>query len=275
MPVPVRNEGDRLTKVVVCTPGDEYAGVTDTEAHHIAAAADRDNAVRQHGALTAVLESFGCVVIDIPELAGHPNSVFTRDTALCAPSGFVRLRMGLPTRRGEEEWMAARLSSLGERCIGTIEEPGTVEGGDVILAGSVAFVGRSDRTNQAGVDQINDILSREGFEVRSAGVPEPFLHIGGAMSIVSPRLVLACSGIFPPGFFRGFDSVEIECEDFSGGNVICLGDGEVLADAANMRMVSLLEAGGLTVHRIDLGEFVKGIGGPSCLVLPVERVPSG
>ncbi len=274
-PVPVRNEGDRLSKVVVCTPGDEYAGVTDTEAHHIEAAADRVNAVRQHDALKTALQSFGCVVVDIPELTGHPNSVFTRDTALCAPSGFVQLRMGLPTRRGEEEWMAELLSSLGERCIGAIEEPGTVEGGDVILAGSVAFVGISDRTNQAGVDQINDILSGEGFEVRSAGVPEPFLHIGGAMSVVSPSLVLACRGVFPSGFFRGFDSLEIECKDFSGGNVICLGDGEVLADTANRRMVSLLRAHGLTVHRIDLGEFVKGIAGPTCLILPVERVPSG
>lgn len=274
MPVPVRNEGDRLTKVVVCTPGDEYAGVIDTEAHHVSAAADSDVAVRQHDALKAVLESFGCVVIDIPELTGHPNSIFTRDTALCTPSGFVRLRMGLPTRRGEEEWMAAYLSSLGEWCIGAIEEPGTVEGGDVILAGDVAFVGRSDRTNRAGVDQIKDILSLEGFEVRSAHVPQPFLHIGGAMSVISPRLVLACRGIFPHGFFHGFDSLEIECKDFSGGNVICLGDGEVLANAANGRVVSLLEAGGLTVHRMDLGEFIKGIGGPTCLILPVERMPS-
>ncbi len=275
MPVPVRNEGDRLRKVVVCTPGDEYTGVTDTEAHHIGDPADRVNAVRQHDALKTALESFGCVVVDIPELAGHPNSVFTRDTALCAPSGFVRLRMGLPTRRGEEAWMAACLSSLGERCIGAIEEPGTVEGGDVILAGSVAFIGISGRTNQAGADQMKEILTREGFEVRSAGVPEPFLHIGGAMSVISPRLVLACRGVFPPGFFRGFDSLEIECKDFSGGNVICLGDGEVLADAANGRMVSRLKARGLTVHRINLGEFLKGIGGPTCLILPVERVPSG
>lgn len=269
----VRNEGDRLTRVVICTPGDEYLGVTDTAAHHIGTVADRDETTRQYDALKAALEGFGCAVIDLTELAGHPNSVFTRDTAICTPSGFVRVRMGLATRRGEEEWMADRLASLGARGVGRITAPGTVEGGDVILAGDVAFVGRSGRTNEAGSRQMMEILRGEGFEVRTAAVPAPFLHIGGAMSIVTPRCVLACRGVFPEGFLHGFDTLEIESGEYASGNVICLGDGEVIADAANEGAVAVLESHGLTVHRLDLGEFAKGIGGPTCLILPVERAP--
>jgi N-dimethylarginine dimethylaminohydrolase len=44
-------------------------------------------------------------VIDIPELANHPNSVFTRDTALRTPRGYVKLRLGLESRQNEEEWI--------------------------------------------------------------------------------------------------------------------------------------------------------------------------
>lgn len=269
--MPVRNEGDRLRRVVVCTPGEQYLGVTDTAAHHIGTVADRDEALRQHAALAAALEAAGCEVIDIPEFDGHPNAVFTRDTALCTPSGFVRLRMGLATRRGEEEWMADCLTALGERCIGSVTEPGTVEGGDVIPAGDVAFVGRSGRTNDAGIRLISGILRREGYAVRTAAVPAPFLHIGGAMSIVAPRCVLACRGVFPDGFFRGFDVLEIECGAFASGNVICVGGGAVIADTANDPAADALASYGLTVHRCDLDEFAKGMGGPTCLILPVER----
>ena len=272
--MPVCSEGERLTRVVVCTPGDEYVSVADIEAHHIGTVADRERAEHQHGELVATLRLFGCGVIDLPELAGHPNSVFTRDDAVCAPSGFVRLRMGLVTRRGEEAWMADSLASLGERCIGEITVPGTVEGGDVILAGEVAFVGRSGRTNETGVRQMTEILQGEGFEVRTAAVPAPYLHIGGAMSVVSPRAVLACRGVFPDRLFNGFDSIEIDCGEFASGNVICLGDGEVVTDASNRGAIAGLEDRGFTVHRIDLGEFAKGMGGPTCLILPVERMAS-
>lgn len=272
--MPVTNEGDRLTRVVVCSPGDEYLRVTDTAAHHIGSVADRDETLRQHDALRAALEAFGCEVIELPELAGHPNSVFTRDTAVCTSSGFVKLRMGLATRRGEEGWMADCLAALGERMTGAVTEPGTVEGGDVILAGDIAFVGRSVRTNEAGIRQVAGVLQGEGCEVRSTTVPAPFLHIGGAMSVVTPGCVLACRGVFPEGFFRGFDMLEIECGGFASGNVICLGGGEIIADAANGAAAAALESYGLIVHRLELGEFVKGMGGPTCLILPIERAPS-
>jgi N-dimethylarginine dimethylaminohydrolase len=94
------------------------------------------------------------------------------------------------------------------------------------------------------------------------------------MSVVAPSRILACRGVFPDRFFRGFDCLEIECDAFAGGNVICLGDGEIVADAASEATAALLEAGGFVVHRIDLSEFVKGMGGPTCLVLPVERILS-
>ena len=81
----LRNEGDRLTRVVVCAPRQEYFRVSDLERHNIAQCADRDLAIQQHGALKSEIMQFGSEVLDIPELTNHPNSVFTRDTALCTP----------------------------------------------------------------------------------------------------------------------------------------------------------------------------------------------
>jgi dimethylargininase len=270
----LRHEGDRLTRVVVSTPGDAYFDVRTHDGANIPELANRDLTIKQHRELKAAMAHFGCEVIDVPELDSHPNSVFTRDVALCTSEGHVKLRMGLPKRRGEEAWMSRALESLGKPCVGEIREPGTVEGGDVILAGSVAFVGLSARTNREGARQIGAILGRLGFEVRTAPV-ERYMHIGGAMSVIGPERVLHCSGVFPDGFFRGFDAIDVPSTGPSTGNVICLDERELIANAAeNAPVIDELERRGMTVHGLDLSEFRKGAGGPTCLILPVERRPS-
>ena len=110
----VRNEGERLKQVVVCTPRKEYArGASDLKKHNIGELSDPEIAKQQHNGLKVTLSEFGAEVLDIPELEDHPNSVFTRDTALCTPQGYIKLRFGLETRLGEDEWMAEALEAIG------------------------------------------------------------------------------------------------------------------------------------------------------------------
>ena len=267
----VRDEGERLTQVVVSTPSREYFQVADPRAHNMNQMADPARTHVQHGALVAAMERSGAAVVDAPELSGHPNSVFTRDASVVTPRGYILLRMGLPSRRGEEAWMASFLESRGEPRAGVIEPPGTVEGGDVIVSGRVAFVGHSERTNAEGVRQVSKLLERMDYEVRAAKV-EGYLHLGGAMSAVAPERVVACRGDYPPGFFDGFDVVWVEKRGPSSANVICLAPNEILAnEAENLETMEALDASGVRVQGVDLSEFRKGAGGPTCLILPLER----
>lgn len=267
----LRNEGDRLVRVVVSTPKFEYFQVNDPKSHNIQQVADRMKAGKQHDNLKRLLEKSGCEVIDVPELRNHPNSVFTRDTSLITPQGYIKLRMGLPTRRGEEGWMAKALDSLGEPCAGSIESPGTVEGGDVILAGEVAFIGRSLRTNQSGTRQFSRLLAAKGYEIREIILPPAHLHLGGVMSMIGPKSVLCCRGVFADGFFDGLERIEVPAIISTSGNVICLGDHEVIADTTNIEAIKELKRAGVKVHLVNLSEFIKGSGGPTCLILPIER----
>jgi dimethylargininase len=267
----LRNEGDRLTRVVVCTPRVEYFDVDDLELHNITQRADKRLAIRQHDALKSRIAGFGSQVIDVPELVGHPNSVFTRDTALSTPNGYVRLRLGLDTRQGEGEWMSQVLDGMGEPCVGEISAPGTVEGGDVVLAGSVAFVGRSIRTNADGVAQLATLLSGMDYEMRIVHLPDYVLHLDKAMMVLGPDRILYCGNLVPRDSLGGFDLIEIPCGGRVTANIICLGDGEVIVERSNHEVIERLDALGLVVHALDLSEFVKGTGGPNCLIMPVER----
>ena len=271
----VRSEGDRLRRVAVCAPRREYFHVENHERHNIGEAADAAKAAAQHRELRAVLRRSGARVVNLHELSGHPNSVFARDAGLVTPLGYIKLRMGLRTRRGEEDWMASALHSLGVPCAGKIEKPGTVEGGDVILAGEVAFVGLSERTNRSGVRQLSRLLMGMGLEVRTLSLPLPHLHIGGAMSVIGPKTVVCCRRIFPHVFFDGFEVVEIPCPEDSSANVIALGNGGVIVEKGCPGTAQALQKAGFTVHRVDLSEFVKGRGGPTCLIMPVDRWEPG
>ncbi len=267
----VRNEGARLKKVIVCSPKYWYFKVNDLSIHNFKAFPDPKRAKIQHDKLKSIISNFGSELIDIEELRGHPNSVFTRDTSICTPNGYIQLRMGLDSRKGEGVWMSDILDKVGENKIGTIKEPGTIEGGDIILGGDVAFIGISCRSNKKGVEQISHLLEEMNYEVRTINLPEPFLHIGGVMSVIDENCVLCCQGVFTENFFNGFEIIEIPSGGFVSGNVITLGDGEIIVEISNQPVIKKLNEKGFKVHKIDLSEFVKGGGGPSCLILPVDR----
>ena len=254
----LKSEGHRLRRVVVCSPDKEYFNVKDLKAHNFDARANPEKAKSQHDLLKSTMKKFGAEVIDVRELSSHPNSVFTRDTSLCTPQGYVQLRMGLNTRRGEGDWMAQVLDGLKEPKAGKIQAPGTMEGGDIILAGSVAFIGCSRRTNLNGVRQLSVLLKMMGYKVRTANILPPHLHLGGIMSLVETRHILCSKGLFDKKFLSGFDLIEVDDQTFISGNVICLGERELIAEASNTRAVEALDKRGFKVHTLDLSEFVKG-----------------
>ncbi|MFA5136407.1 MAG: arginine deiminase family protein [Patescibacteria group bacterium] len=264
-------EGNVLTKVAVSSPQSEYFHITDTKVHNITNLADKSKAIRQHDRLKTTIRRFGAELIDLKELDRHPNSVFTRDTSVVTPYGYIRLSMGLPSRRGEEDWMENVLKGLQIPQLGRIELPATAEGGDIILAGKTVFIGNSTRTNVFGIEQLTEIFRRVRYDVRVTSVPSPFLHIGGAMSVINPVTILHVEHVFPKNFFSGFKTIKVPNKTFISGNVITLGSNELIANKENKLTIERLREHNFTVHELNLNEFVKGTGGPSCLIMPVQR----
>jgi len=266
----VKNEGEQLRRVAICAPRTEYFRVNDLAAHNIREVADPERARRQHDELRALLETRGVKVIDVGECPGHPNSVFTRDMAVGSPAGFIQASLGISTRVGEERWLALALGNLGEACAGVIQPPGTLEGGDVVLAGPIAFVGRTRRTNSEGIRQLEEILRPSGVKVRAIALPDSYLHLDQALGMLGPDTLVYCQGLFDPAMLDGFRTIPLPCHGFNV-NSICLGPGEIIAPATNIPLIAAAQAANARVHALDLSEFAKGTGGPNCLIMPIDR----
>jgi dimethylargininase len=167
--------------------------------------------------------------------------------------------------------MANFLDSQKELCIGEIKAPGTVEGGDVVLAGNVAFIGNSIRTNDEGIRQFSEIVTKMGYEVRVIKLPETVLHLDKALMTLDAKRILFCKEFISPQDISGFEGIEISCGGNTTANIICLGDNEFIVNRTNDVVAGLLTSKGCVVHVLDLTEFAKGMGGPNCLIMPVER----
>ena len=167
--------------------------------------------------------------------------------------------------------MAEALDAIGAACVGEIITPGTVEGGDVVLAGKVAFIGRSIRTNEEGIKQLSGILVLMGYEIRVIGLPDTILHLDKALMVLGSKQVLYCKELIAEKDIEGFEGVGFSCGGNTTANIICLGDRELIINRSNALVIERLETEGYIVHNLDLGEFAKGMGGPNCLIMPLRR----
>ena len=95
--------------------------------------------------------------------------------------------------------MAGALAAY--RRVVTIEEPGTLDGGDVLRVGRVLYVGRSARTNAEGIAQLARHLAPYGYEVRPVET-RGCLHLKSAVTEVADGDAAREPGVGGPARIR-------------------------------------------------------------------------
>src|ERR1700687_4789811 len=115
-------------------------------------AIDVHKASAQHVAYERRLQDLGCAVQRLAAGPDMPDSVFIEDIAVVLDEIAILTRPGPESRRGESEAVAEAL--LSHRPLARIEPPGTMDGGDVLVAGRSGFVGCSGRTSTAGMGTV-------------------------------------------------------------------------------------------------------------------------
>ena len=162
--------------------------LADCELTHLAREpVDVARARRQHAVYEQALAALGCTVHRLAAGDDMPDSVFIEDTAVVVDEVAVITRPGAPSRRAETAAVADALAPY--RPLVRIDPPGTLDGGDVLVAGRTVFAGRSARTNDAGIEQLRGALAGFGYTVQAVPV-DGCLHLKTAAtkSMVEGRL---------------------------------------------------------------------------------------
>ena len=213
------------------------------------------------------------------------DSVYCRDASIATDHGLILCNMGKNARMNEPEIAKKIYQQNGEKILGTIEHPGTLEGGDVAwLDDKTLAVGRTYRTNDSGIEQLRSFLQPHGIKVIQVDLPHykgPFdvFHLMSILSPIDKDLAVVYSPLIPVSFRellieRGFALVEVPDEEFEsmGCNVFALSPRKCLMVSGNSITRKKLEEAGATVYEYDGKEIsVKGGGGPTCLTRPLKR----
>src|SRR6266480_4372480 len=160
---------------------------------------DVELARSQHAAYGDALAASGWAIRPAPAADDCPDSVFVEDTVVVCGDLAVLTRPGAAVRRPEVDGVAQTVRSLGLRTA-RIEAPGTLDGGDVLQAGTTVYVGRGGRTNGAGIRQLRALLAPLGRTVTGVPLGE-VLHLKSAVTALPDGTFLIRPDLVPAGLF--------------------------------------------------------------------------
>ena len=221
---------------------------------------DLELARRQHAAYIAALEAAGCEVRVAPPLPGMADAVFVEDAAVVVDELAVLTRPGAESRRGEVAGIAGMLRIL--RPLAWIEAPGTLDGGDVLRVGRNVYVGRSARSNEAGLDQLRVLLAPHGYTVEGVRT-RGCLHLKSAVTAVAEDVLLINPKWLVDNPFDRYRLVEIDPGEEHAANALRAGD-VVLYPDAFPRTAERLRGAGIDLRLLDLSELQKAEGATTC-----------
>lgn len=234
-------------------------------------APDLDRARAQHAAYAAALELAGARVVRLPPDPAHPDSTFVEDAAVIVGREAILTRPGAPSRRGEVPSIREALQPL-VHALEAIEEPGTVDGGDVLDVGERFLIGLSERTNEEGARQLADRLasrSRRSGIVDIRGM-EGLLHLKTGIAYLGSGTVVAVDALVDVARELGMEVLGVEEPESYAANCLRV-NGRVLLPSGAPSLEKRLRARGFDPHVLEMSEFQKMDGGLSCLSL---RIPA-
>ncbi len=277
-----------LTRVMMHRPGDAMASA-DPAVWHYGGELNGALLEQQHAAFTSLVEQSGATVEWLPS----PNSeladaTFTHDPSLVTAEGAILLNMGKPLRKGETAAHRGYYANANVPILGELEAPGTAEAGDCLwLDEKTLAVGRGFRTNQAGIDQLQDILTPLNVDVLAFDLPmytgkDACLHLMSIISLLDQDMALIHEPLFPVGLYQLLESRGVQLLAAPEGefiasnglnlNVLALSPRHSVMISGFPKTQALMEQAGCQIDTFDGSELcVKCEGGPTCLTRPVHR----
>jgi dimethylargininase len=228
---------------------------------------DLPRAVAQHAAYAALVGSLGLEVVELPADPAFPDCCFVEDAAVVLDEVALATRPGAASRRGEVETVAAALARY--RRVETTPPPATLEGGDVLRVGRTLFVGRSSRTNAAGIARLAEVAEPFGYRVVPVAVTG-CLHLKSAVTALDDERLLVNRAWLDTAPLRGHELVDVAPEEPGAANVLRVA-GAVVAHAGFPRTLDRVSRLGYDVRTLDVSEFLKTEAAVTCKSLLIGR----
>ncbi|MDA3916105.1 MAG: arginine deiminase family protein [Deltaproteobacteria bacterium] len=250
-----------FTSAIVKTPCKNMVkGITTANLGH----PDYELALKQHKNYIQVLEQCGLKVIVLKPDENFPDSTFIEDTCLVTPRCAIITNPGAASRENETISVGRTVKELGVQ-VEYIQNPGTLDAGDIMMVNDHYFTGISERTNIDGASQLNNILKK--YNLTSSTIKlEKILHLKTGISYLENNNLLAVGEFLTKPELKGFNILEVDKEESYAANSVWI-NGNVLVPKESPETIKMIENAGYKVIEVGVSEFKKLDGGLSCLSL--------
>jgi dimethylargininase len=220
----------------------------------------------QHRRYEEELRALGCTVTRLPAEPDLPDSMFVEDTAVVLEELAVITRPGAESRRAETAGVADALRTY--RPLSYIREPGTLDGGDVLVIDKQIFAGLTARTNAHGLEQLRELVVPIGYTLREMKV-RGCLHLKSAATQVASGKVVVNPAWVEVAVFTDLERIEVDPAEPAAANALLVGS-TLLFPSAYPRTAARLRRHGVTLRTIDVSEIAKAEGGLTCCSIIVS-----
>ena len=225
-----------------------------------------EKALQQHDTYIEALKQCGVEVTVLEADERYPDSCFVEDPALITRKCAIITNPGAASRNGEKnEIIGAVKKFFPEDKIEYIKDPGTLEGGDVMMVGDTFYVGLSARTNAEGIRQLTEILNKYGLECIQVPL-EKVLHLKTGVNYIENNNMLVSGEFIEKPEFEKYNKIVIPEDEAYAANCIWVNDTVIVPEGYPAVLKAVQDAGYKTLL-VDTSEFRKIDGGLSCLLL--------
>ena len=226
---------------------------------------DVANAIAQHAQYETALGALGAKIVRAPAEPALPDAVFVEDTALVLDEVAIIMRPGAESRRAEIPSIANTLKDF--RSLVWIQEPGTIDGGDILRVGRMLYVGASSRTNLEGIALLETAVSSWGYEVTRVPLTG-CLHLKSAVTQVGEDLLLINTRWVRPNCFGAMKTIAVAPPEPGAANALWIaGGGAVIFPEHHSQTAQRLIRAGVRVISVPCSELAKAEGGVTCCSL--------
>jgi dimethylargininase len=249
-----------FNRAICRRPGPDFAqGLTTSDL----GAPDFEKTLQQHDAYVQTLRDLGLIVEVLDALPGHPDACFVEDPAVIVPEVAVLTNPGADARKGEVASIGAALGAY--RTCRTIEAPGTLDGGDVLIVEKTVFVGLSERTNAEGAAQLAQHFKPFGYEIITVAVGAG-LHLKSSVNWAGGDNLLISDEFANNPVFKHFRHLVMHPDEVYAGNTLWI-NGTLITPRGFPRTLRQLQTLSKPIVELDLSEYRKMDGGLTCLSL--------
>ncbi len=214
----------------------------------------------QHAAYRALFSQGFQLLVPADEEC--PDCVFVEDTAVVVGDKALITRPGAPSRQRETAAVAQALAPYLD--LVTMEPPATLDGGDVMFTSKRCYVGKSARTNDAGIEMLARVVGREHLVV--VDLPPGILHLKCVVTPLEGDQIALADQSLSSELFPGLEIVRVPVEETYAANIVALYGYIIVAEGYPRTLEVLDRAGyhGDDLYTVPVSEVRKADGSLTC-----------